>query len=274
MADQSATVQIDAANSDVPLASVASVSFAATPGAAVPKHGFRVRLDEGSSLVGAGADSKAKISSSTSPKTSTAKSPSPTSPPSNSSTARSVGSPPAPFAEPFNYPFFGTGSQYPARTWTPTTRREPIRFKATSISPTASASTPSPASPGTWTPGTRLPSRYAIEGDGHARRRHRPHQARRQSRPRKTTCPRWRPLRSRPPRAQRRQNPHPRSRRRPRLRPGRPQLDRTRPSQKTLHSAELKIQFTAEPLRSQRTSEAANLIPHLFVLSAPSAALR
>lgn len=39
-------------NSDIPLSSVATVSFAATPGASAAVHGFRVRLDDGSSIVG------------------------------------------------------------------------------------------------------------------------------------------------------------------------------------------------------------------------------
>ena len=49
------TVQTASGNTDVPVASVASIAFAATPGAAAPKRGFRVRLDDGSSLVGADA---------------------------------------------------------------------------------------------------------------------------------------------------------------------------------------------------------------------------
>ncbi|HEY8749286.1 MAG TPA: NPCBM/NEW2 domain-containing protein [Tepidisphaeraceae bacterium] len=52
MSGQSATVQTGAGNSEVPLDSITSISFAATPGAGPPKHGFRVRLDDGSSLVG------------------------------------------------------------------------------------------------------------------------------------------------------------------------------------------------------------------------------
>jgi hypothetical protein len=43
------------ASSDVPLSSVASISFAATPGGNAPQHGFRVRIDDGSSLVGSDA---------------------------------------------------------------------------------------------------------------------------------------------------------------------------------------------------------------------------
>jgi NPCBM/NEW2 domain-containing protein len=53
--EKSATVQVGTNNTDVPLDSIATVSFAATPGASAPKHGFRVRLDEGSSLVGESA---------------------------------------------------------------------------------------------------------------------------------------------------------------------------------------------------------------------------
>lgn len=52
MSPQKITVQTDAGNSDVPMASVASVSFAATPSTATAARGFRVRLDDGSSLVG------------------------------------------------------------------------------------------------------------------------------------------------------------------------------------------------------------------------------
>lgn len=57
MNGQTVTVQAGGggANSDVPLASVASISFAATPGGGPPKHGFRARLDDGSSLVGTAA---------------------------------------------------------------------------------------------------------------------------------------------------------------------------------------------------------------------------
>lgn len=43
------------ANSDVPLSSVATINFAATPGGTATQHGFRVRIDDGSSLVGPGA---------------------------------------------------------------------------------------------------------------------------------------------------------------------------------------------------------------------------
>ena len=48
-------VQTDGGNSDVPLASVASIVFAATPGAAPVEHGFRIRLDDSSSLIGSAA---------------------------------------------------------------------------------------------------------------------------------------------------------------------------------------------------------------------------
>ena len=51
MSSDKVTVQIQAGNNDVPLSSVASITFAAIPGARPPQHGFRVRLDEGSSLV-------------------------------------------------------------------------------------------------------------------------------------------------------------------------------------------------------------------------------
>ena len=43
------------ANSDVPLSSVATINFAATPGSPATQHGFRVRIDDGSSLVGSTA---------------------------------------------------------------------------------------------------------------------------------------------------------------------------------------------------------------------------
>ena len=46
------TVQTDAGNSDVPMGSVAGVTFAATPAASSDARAFRVRLDDGSSLVG------------------------------------------------------------------------------------------------------------------------------------------------------------------------------------------------------------------------------
>ena len=47
-------VQTSSGNTEAPLASVASIVFAATPGGAAAQLGFRVRLDDGSSLVGAG----------------------------------------------------------------------------------------------------------------------------------------------------------------------------------------------------------------------------
>jgi hypothetical protein len=49
------TVQTSDGNSDVPLTAVASVSFAMTAGAGDTKHGFRIRMDDGSSLVGSDA---------------------------------------------------------------------------------------------------------------------------------------------------------------------------------------------------------------------------
>lgn len=49
------TVQTSAGNSDVPMTAVASINFAATPGGAEVKRGYRVRLDDGSSLVGSDA---------------------------------------------------------------------------------------------------------------------------------------------------------------------------------------------------------------------------
>jgi len=51
LSNQTVTVQVNGANNDVPLSSVASISFAATPGPEGPKHGFRVRFDDGSSIV-------------------------------------------------------------------------------------------------------------------------------------------------------------------------------------------------------------------------------
>ena len=46
------TLQTSAGNSDVPMASVASVAFAVTPSGNSDARAFRVRLDDGSSLVG------------------------------------------------------------------------------------------------------------------------------------------------------------------------------------------------------------------------------
>jgi hypothetical protein len=43
------------ANTDVPLSSVATINFAATPGNNAIQHGFRIRIDDGSSLVGSEA---------------------------------------------------------------------------------------------------------------------------------------------------------------------------------------------------------------------------
>jgi hypothetical protein len=48
-------VQTSNGNSEVPMGSVASINFAMTPGAAPAQRGFRVRLDDGSSLVGSDA---------------------------------------------------------------------------------------------------------------------------------------------------------------------------------------------------------------------------
>lgn len=53
MTADSITVQTSNGNSAVPMTSVASINFAMTPGNASAQKGFRVRLDEGSSLVGA-----------------------------------------------------------------------------------------------------------------------------------------------------------------------------------------------------------------------------
>lgn len=52
MSGQSITVQASGGNSDVPIGSVASVVFAMTPGGDQTRRGFRVRLDDSSSLVG------------------------------------------------------------------------------------------------------------------------------------------------------------------------------------------------------------------------------
>jgi hypothetical protein len=49
------TVQAAGGNTDVPLSSVASITFAATPGGGAVQRGFRVRLDDSSSLVGSAA---------------------------------------------------------------------------------------------------------------------------------------------------------------------------------------------------------------------------
>jgi hypothetical protein len=51
-ADKVTVQTVGNANSDVPLSSVATINFAATPGGNAPQHGFRIRLDDGSSLVG------------------------------------------------------------------------------------------------------------------------------------------------------------------------------------------------------------------------------
>jgi hypothetical protein len=55
MSSDKVTVQMQAGNNEVPLSSVASITFASIPGARAPQHGFRVRFDEGSSLVGSEA---------------------------------------------------------------------------------------------------------------------------------------------------------------------------------------------------------------------------
>lgn len=55
MSADTITVQTSNGNSDVPMSSVASVNFAMTPGNASAQRGFRVRLDDGSSLVGSEA---------------------------------------------------------------------------------------------------------------------------------------------------------------------------------------------------------------------------
>jgi hypothetical protein len=52
MTADSITVQTSNGNSAVPMTSVASINFAMTPGNASAQKGFRVRLDDGSSLVG------------------------------------------------------------------------------------------------------------------------------------------------------------------------------------------------------------------------------
>lgn len=55
MTGETITIQTSGGNSDVPMASVASINFAATPGNNSARRGFRVRLDDGSSLVGSDA---------------------------------------------------------------------------------------------------------------------------------------------------------------------------------------------------------------------------
>src|SRR6185437_15409791 len=45
------TVQTDAGNSDVPIASVSEIDFAISAGATAAKNGFRIRFDDGSSVV-------------------------------------------------------------------------------------------------------------------------------------------------------------------------------------------------------------------------------
>jgi hypothetical protein len=55
MGAEAITVQTSSGNSDVPMNSVASINFAMTPGNASAQRGFRVRLDDGSSLVGSEA---------------------------------------------------------------------------------------------------------------------------------------------------------------------------------------------------------------------------
>jgi hypothetical protein len=55
MTADSITVQTSNGNAAVPMASVASINFAMTPGNASAQRGFRVRLDDGSSLVGSDA---------------------------------------------------------------------------------------------------------------------------------------------------------------------------------------------------------------------------
>jgi hypothetical protein len=50
-ADGKVSVQADAGNSDVPLTSISQISFSATPGAAATLNGFRVRFDDGSTIV-------------------------------------------------------------------------------------------------------------------------------------------------------------------------------------------------------------------------------
>lgn len=55
MSGDKIAVQTSSGNTEVPLASVASIVFAATPGGAAAQRGFRVRLDDGSSLIGVDA---------------------------------------------------------------------------------------------------------------------------------------------------------------------------------------------------------------------------
>lgn len=55
MGGDKVTVQTSGGNSVVPLAAVASISFASTPGGKAALHGYRVWLDDGSSLIGSAA---------------------------------------------------------------------------------------------------------------------------------------------------------------------------------------------------------------------------
>lgn len=55
MAADSITVQTASGNVPVPISAVASINFAITPGSGSAERGFRVRLDDGSSLVGSDA---------------------------------------------------------------------------------------------------------------------------------------------------------------------------------------------------------------------------
>jgi hypothetical protein len=65
VADGKVTVQTDAGPSNVPLGSVTQINFAATAGSSAPANGFRVRFDDGSSIVASSltlADDKAQLS--------------------------------------------------------------------------------------------------------------------------------------------------------------------------------------------------------------------
>jgi hypothetical protein len=56
MGGDKVTVQVTGGgNSEVPMSSIAAINFAATPGSSPAQHGFRVRFDDASSLVGTDA---------------------------------------------------------------------------------------------------------------------------------------------------------------------------------------------------------------------------
>ena len=60
-ADGKVTVQADAGNSDVPLGSVKEINFALSAGSAIPTKGFRVRFDDGSSVISPSLTSTSEV---------------------------------------------------------------------------------------------------------------------------------------------------------------------------------------------------------------------